>query len=87
MKRISVCTAMLFASVLAAQAVLAERPPSDAKPLSEIVKILESQGYAPVVDVEFDDGVWEVEAYRDGAKMKLKVNPESGDIVSNRRAN
>lgn len=86
MKRIAVhAVGVLFASLLIPQAVFADKPPGDAKPLSEIILILESQGYGPVVDVEFDDGLWEVEAYRDNTRREVKVDPRSGDIVSNRR--
>ena len=34
-----------------------ETPPADAKPLSEIVKSLEEQGYKDVERIKFDDNV------------------------------
>lgn len=60
------------------------RPPANAQPLSAIVLALEKQGYSPIVEIEFDDGRWEVEAYKDGKKRKLKVDPVSGRIMSDR---
>ena len=72
--------------LIVTQAALAgDRPPPGAKPLSEIALMLEQQGYHPIVEIEMDDGVWEVEAYRDGQKRKLKVDPFSGEVRSDRR--
>jgi uncharacterized membrane protein YkoI len=34
--------------------------------------------------VEFDDGRWEIEAYRQGRKFELKVDPHSGSVLSER---
>ncbi|KZX59139.1 hypothetical protein A3709_16445 [Halioglobus sp. HI00S01] len=65
-------------------AVAGEKPPADAIPLSEIVKSIEAKGYAPIVEVSIDDGVWEAEAYKGAEKRELKVDPLSGDIISDR---
>lgn len=62
----------------------ASRPPGDARPLSEIVAGLERQGYGPIVEVEFEDGRWEVEAYREGRRFDLRVDPYSGAVISER---
>ncbi|HCL79867.1 MAG TPA: PepSY domain-containing protein [Synergistaceae bacterium] len=59
-----------------------DRLPRNAKKLSEIIRIVENRGYHPVVDVEFDDGRWEIEAYRNGREVELKVHPVSGKILS-----
>ncbi|THF62217.1 PepSY domain-containing protein [Pseudothauera rhizosphaerae] len=72
------------AAFFAAPLEAAERPPSDARPLSEIVALLERSGYGPIVEIEFDDGRWEVEAYRQGRKFDLKVDPHSGAVLSER---
>lgn len=80
----------LAALVVAAMAVAsntawaASRPPSGALPLSSIVLKLEQAGFAPVVEVEFDDGVWEIEAYADAGKRRLEVDPMSGQVTSDR---
>jgi uncharacterized membrane protein YkoI len=79
---------ILFSLTFLLQAsIAAEMPPQNAKPLSEIVRILEEQGYSPIVDIEFDDARWEVEAYNEGVKRELRVDPASGQIISDRKDN
>ena len=51
------------------------------KPLSEIVKAVEAQGYVPT-EVEFEDGAWEIEATKDGKSYELKLDPKSGEMLS-----
>ena len=59
-----------------------EVPPSNAKPLSEIVRSLEDQGYNDVERIKFDDNVWVIDVHRAGGKkIKLHVNPVSGHVV------
>ena len=78
-------TILALGLALAASAAWAQsRPPAEAKPLSAIVLALEQQGFGPIVEVEFDDGQWEVEAFKDGRKRKLKIDPVSGRITSDR---
>jgi hypothetical protein len=78
--------AALFSSMLFLQtSIAAEIPPQDAKPLSEIVLSLEKLGYSPIVEIEFEEGKWEVKAYKEGAKHKIEVNPISGKIASDRK--
>lgn len=64
-----------------------ERPPEDAKPLTEIIKMLETQGYAPITEISMDDGVWEVEAYKNDEERELRVDPLTGKILSDRKDN
>ncbi|MGJ8671515.1 PepSY domain-containing protein [Rubritalea sp.] len=61
-----------------------EKPPADALPLSKVVKMVEDQGYNPFIEANFDDGKWEVEAYKGDAKRELRVNAKSGKIESDR---
>ena len=59
-----------------------EAPPANAKPLSEIVRSLEDQGYNDVERIKFDDNVWVIDVHRAGGKkIKLHVNPVSGQVV------
>jgi hypothetical protein len=59
-----------------------ETPPANAKPLSEIIKALEDQGYKIIENVEFDDDVWEIEVHQAGDKeVELHVDPVSGQIL------
>ncbi len=53
----------------------------DNKPLSEIARSLETQGYTPG-EVELEDGIWEVEATKDGANYRLKIDAKSGRTQS-----
>ena len=78
--------AVLFFSMLLLQtAIAAEIPQHDAQPLSQIVRTLEEQGFSPIVEIEFDDNLWEVEAYKEGDKRELKVDPVSGRIISGQK--
>jgi hypothetical protein len=76
--------ALLMVAALSAPTLAEARPPKDAIPLSTIVLSLEKMGFGPIVEVKFDDGVWEVEAWRDGQKRELKIDPRSGRILSDR---
>jgi uncharacterized membrane protein YkoI len=57
-----------------------DMPPQNAKPLSEIIKAAEQrQDFRAVTEIEFDDGVYEVEYYtQDGAKKEVRIDPVSG---------
>ena len=58
-----------------------ERPPANAKPLSEIIKGVEEAGHKTIVELEFEDGVYEIEALdAQGKEVKLKVDPVSGKV-------
>jgi hypothetical protein len=85
MKKMMLSTAVAAILVFGASQVMAgEKPPADAAPLSEIVKSLEKKGYSPITEVSMDNGVWEVETYKDGQERELKVNPKDGQIISDR---
>ena len=43
-----------------------------------------TQVLGPVVDVEFDDGIWEIDAYRGKEKRELHVDPRTGKILRDR---
>jgi hypothetical protein len=59
-----------------------ETPPANAKPLSEIVKSLEDQGYKDVKRIKFDDNAWLVDVRQPGGKeIDLRINPVSGQII------
>lgn len=58
-----------------------ELPPANAKALSEIIKAVEEKGFKTITEVEFDDGVWNIEAHQaDGKEVKLKADPTTGEI-------
>lgn len=84
MKRL-IIVALFFSMLFLQISYASEMPPIDAKPLSEIVRTLEEQGFSPFVEIEFEDGKWEVKVYKEGDKRKLKVDPVSAKIVSDRK--
>ena len=78
-------TLMVVASALtSATAWASSRPPAGALPLSSVLLKVEQAGFSPVVEVEFDEDLWEIEAYKDNRKRKLKVDPLNGQITSDR---
>jgi hypothetical protein len=68
-------------------AVIPDAPPKLDKPLSEVVKGLEEQGYGPILDVERGGtgtkGVpaWDVEAYQGKSEVKVTVD-DAGKIAA-----
>lgn len=65
--------------------VLADRPTDGIKPITEIVGQLEKQGYGPFSEIDYDDGNWEVEVYKDDVAYELAVDGRSGKILSEHR--
>ena len=51
--------------------------------LSVVLKSVESAGYVPVMEVEFEEDHWEIKAYRDGQLVQLKVGLLAGEILPN----
>ena len=47
--------------------------------LSAILKAVEGAGYAPVIEVEFEEDHWKVKAYRDGQLLQLKIGLLAGE--------
>lgn len=55
-----------------------EVPPADGRPLWQIAEQLEQAGYTPILEVEFEDGKWEIEAL---APVELDVDPGTGEVL------
>jgi hypothetical protein len=49
------------------------------KSKEEIAQLLEAQGYK-IKEIDFDDGVYEVEAYQNGKEFEIKVD-RTGTIL------
>lgn len=64
-----------------------EKPPADGKKLTEVLASLNDKGYAPIVEISFDDGVWEAEAYKDDTAFEVALDPSTGEVVSEHRDN
>lgn len=83
MRVLSFIAGIFFVLAVSSTIALAgDMPPKNSKPVSEIAASIEKQGYT-IEEIEFDDGKWEVKAYKNDQKHKLKVDPVSGEIVSN----
>jgi hypothetical protein len=54
-------------------------PPAHARPLSAIIQALEERQLGVITEVEFDDGFWEVKLRQDGRKLKLDIDPRTGE--------
>jgi len=57
-----------------------EKPPANAKPLSEIARTIEQRAdFQAFEGIEFEHGSYEVEYYtKDGKEKKLHIDPVSG---------
>lgn len=49
------------------------------KSKEEIGRLLEAQGYR-IKEIELDDGVYEVEAYKDGKEFEIKLD-KTGNVL------
>lgn len=65
--------------------VFADHHGADVKSVVEIVQHLEQQGYGPFCQLDFDNGIWEVEVYRDNTAYELAVDGHDGKILSEHR--
>lgn len=59
-----------------------ELPPKGALPLSAVAVALEAAGHVPVLEIELEGDVWDVDFLRDGAEWEATVDPLSGEILS-----
>ncbi len=82
MKQLSYLSMCAWMVLGATPAVAEDAAPAGGKSICEIVGAVESQGYTQVSEVSFDDGEWKVEAYKDGKRLSLQVDPDSGKIAS-----
>jgi hypothetical protein len=67
--------------------ILSNPAPKLERPLSEIVKSLEDQGFGPILDIEPDQvgsGVtaWNIEAIKDKSEVTVRVDSASGKIAA-----
>ncbi|MGQ3685280.1 MAG: PepSY domain-containing protein [Candidatus Loosdrechtia sp.] len=56
-----------------------EIPPPSALPLSTVIRSVEASVPGIIKEVEFEDGFWEVELRKDGQKIKLTIDPGTGE--------
>lgn len=51
-------------------------------PLSEILTRVEQSGLTDIVEADYDDGIWEIEGFRNGAGVEVHVHPATGKMLS-----
>ena len=73
---------LIFVSIFTVNSAMTnDRVPNGAKPLSEIVKLLEEQGYDPVEEIAMENGRWEAETLKNGVEQHITVDPVSGKVT------
>jgi hypothetical protein len=55
--------------------------PAGAMPLSAILQSIENSGYAPIVEAELEKDHWNIQAYKDGQLLQVKVDLMKGEII------
>lgn len=65
-----------------AGSALADQPGADWLSKEQLIRKLEAGGYSKVTGLEADDGHWEGEGIKNGAKMEFHADPRTGDLVS-----
>ncbi len=75
--------AIFMAAALAASPAVADvkdRPPDGSKLLSEIIASVEKrENFAFIDEVDLEDGIYEIVYFmKDGAEVKLKLDPRTG---------
>lgn len=61
------------------------RPPSDAQPLSHILRQLLKAGFSNISDFSFERRYWEIESLRENVRREILVHPVTAEIISDRR--
>ncbi|WP_069947405.1 PepSY domain-containing protein [Microbulbifer aggregans] len=82
MKRTIALALAIAGATLSPLAAADKKPPPGAMALSTVLTTLEQQGYTPIVEVSLDDGRWEIEAFKEGKPVKVKVDPNTAEILS-----
>ena len=78
--------AMLVLALAAGAATARERPPADAKPLSQILTTVAQGHPGVIISAEFDDRRWDVVSCGDDGRncRELRVDPRSGKTLRER---
>ena len=72
--------ALSAALAVVAGTACAGDPPRDAGTDQSVRDALSAAGYTDIEDVERDDGLWEAEARRDGRRVDVVFDPNTGRI-------
>lgn len=77
---VKLSAALLLSFTLVGSALADDRPPADARPLSQVVAILEQDRFDVITEIDWDDNKWEIEARHDGKWWELDVS-SAGEIL------
>lgn len=82
MKTSAIRLLALSSSLVIAGAAAAADPGQDQRGMGEqeVRAALTAAGYTDIEDLEFDDGMWEADARRDGRSVDLRIDPRTGNI-------
>ncbi len=71
---------LLAVALHTSPAAAEEKPPANAKPLSELVRTIEKRAdFQAFESIKFDDDAYEVEYFmKDGKEKKVHIDPVSG---------
>lgn len=58
--------------------------PAEALPLSSIIMQIEQTIPGTIQEIDWENGVWEVEVYQGSIERELVIDPRTGEILSNR---
>ena len=59
-------------------------PPKGALALSQVLRRVMEEGYSEFEEVSWENGLWEMEARRAGLKRELRVDPQTGEVLTDR---
>jgi len=72
---------LAIALAVAAGTSFAQNPAGNLS-TTDVIRLVEGAGYSNVREIEFDDGLWDVEATAaDGRSVDLKIDPANGEII------
>jgi hypothetical protein len=59
-------------------------PPARGRPLRDILQRIEAYGFGPVMEIEYEDGHWQVGALRKGQYAEFAIDAYSGRLLQPR---
>ncbi|TWT65148.1 PepSY domain-containing protein [Allorhodopirellula solitaria] len=85
MKSLMLYAIASLAALLPVGHVIGQTATRQPKPIVEIVKGLEADGYGPFNEVSMDHQNWEVEAIKDRVSYELTVDAKTGEVLGQHR--
>lgn len=78
----STAKSIVIALAIGGVVVAGERLLQKHLPLSDILTRVQQSGLTDVVEADYDDGIWEIEGFRNGAGVEIHVHPVTGKVLS-----